>query len=108
MSARVSFPTRASHAIGNPEPRQKSRRLLWIPAFAGITPARIDTRRVALCVMAGLIPAIHAAPLRRHWRSGRGVAALLLAFLNVTAWMAGARPAVTAKEDAGARQGRVA
>jgi hypothetical protein len=69
-----------------------------------MTATRVDTLRV----MAGLVPAIHAAPLRRHWRWGRDVAALLLALLNVTAWMAGTRPAMAAEEDIGSRQGRAA
>ncbi len=65
----LSFPTlRVSGAIGSPEPRRRSRRLPWTPAFAGMTDARIDTLRVMLWVMAGLVPAIHAAPLLRHWR----------------------------------------
>jgi hypothetical protein len=36
--APLSFPTlRIGEAIGKPEPRRRSSRLLWIPAFAGMT-----------------------------------------------------------------------
>ena len=76
--AALSFPTRASRAIGNPKSRPRSWRLLWIPGQAFGPPGMT--------------------------REGAGHRSKVL---SVTAWMAGTRPAMTA-ERAGPGQGRAA